>query len=203
MSRNPKRQSETINQRNEPLNKSEKERHTWWRLRIGALTRIFGSRYGGRTLYQFSDDDAGREDLRILLDHYVYSNPLAVTRVIKTRAPWLADTECEDLIDRVARSPRYWTSEALAGALRLTEAERIKLGGVPTIGAIDVTRRQRNKLRKDKNRIRMANARRAVGAIPRAAYEANGASRTKPWENAGISRATYYRRLKERRVCAQ
>lgn len=183
--------------------RSKKDDRTWWRIRIGALTKIFGARYGDDKLYQFSDDDAGREDLRILLNHYVYSNPLAIPRVIKSRAPWLTDSEREDLMAEVSRSPRYWTSEALAQALRLTEAERTALGGVPTIGAIDVTPRQRRKLRKDRNRIRMANARRAAGAMPRAAYEANSARRTKPWENAGISRATYYRRLKERRVCAQ
>lgn len=33
-------------------------------------------------------------------------------------------------------------------------------------------------------------------AVPRAEYEANGISRSKPWEAFGISRATWYRRGK-------
>jgi hypothetical protein len=71
---------------------SDKRRRGWWRTRTGALTKVFGSplRYGGGKLYQLTDDDAGREDLHILLDHYVQSNPAAMPRVIKARAPWLS-----------------------------------------------------------------------------------------------------------------
>ncbi len=38
--------------------------------------------------------------------------------------------------------------------------------------------------------------RRAAGAVTRAEYEANSVSKQKPWENLGISRATYYRKQK-------
>ena len=56
----------------------KKRRREYHRARIGALTKVFGgaARYGDGKLYQFADDDAGREDLRILLDHYAYSNPV-------------------------------------------------------------------------------------------------------------------------------
>ena len=44
--------------------------------------------------------------------------------------------------------------------------------------------------------------RRAAGALPRAIWLAmNPISRERPWEAEGISRATWYRRLKERRDC--
>ncbi len=81
-------------------------RRGWWRTRIGALNKVFGGRfrYGNGRLYQFNDDSGGREDLRILLDHYAYSNPLAMPRVIKARAPWLSESERESLINQVGSS---------------------------------------------------------------------------------------------------
>ena len=178
---------------------AERHRRGWWNARIGALTKVFGGtlRYGGGGLYQFTDDDAGREDLHILLDHYAYSNPLATPRVIKARAPWLSEPERESLMDQVGRFPRYWTSPALAEALRLTEAERVALGGVPTIGAIDVTPEQRREKRKDRDKERKAAVRRAKGAKPREKYLADAKSQTKPWEADGISRSAWERRRRK------
>jgi hypothetical protein len=178
--------------------KDEKRRRGWWRTRIGALTKIFGGplRYGDGKLYQLTDDDAGREDLHILLDHYAYSNPLAIPRVIKARAPWLTGSERDSLMEQVGRGPRYWTSAALAEALRLTEAERVALGGVPTIGAVDVTPEQRKQIRKERNTEGKRRKRRAAGMKPREQYLAASKSRPEPWKAAGISRATWFRRQK-------
>jgi hypothetical protein len=163
--------------------------------RIGALTKVFGNRYGGGKLYRFTEDDAGREDLRILLDHYAHSNPIAIPRIIKARAPFLMETERETMLDMVARFPRHWTSPALAEALNLTEKERIALGGVRTIGAVDVTPQQRAQKRKDRDRDRKRRKRRAALIQPRAEWlAANSKSREKPWEAAGMSRRTWYRK---------
>jgi hypothetical protein len=181
---------------------SDKRRRGWWNARKGALTKVFGSRfrYGNGTLYQFTDDDAGREDLRILLDHYAYSNPQAIQRVIKARAPWLTGSERESLIEQAGR---YWTSAALAEALRLTEAERIALGGVPTIGAIDVTPERRMELRKQRDTERKRQKRRAAKMQSRAQYlAANSISRTKPWLADNVSRATWYRQHRETTLSA-
>jgi len=154
------------------------------RMRIGGLTRVYGfrTRYGGSRLYEFSDDDAGREDLRILLDHYALSNPAAMPRIAKTRAPWMSESERAQLIEQVGRSPRYWTSKALAKALNLTKAERLAMGGVPTICACDVTDDERKAERRRIDRERKARKRRAAGITPHAA----SASQTKPWESAGF-----------------
>jgi hypothetical protein len=97
--------------------KAEKRRRGWWRTRIGALTKIYGGpfRYGGGGLYQFTDDDAGRDDLRILLDHYAYSNPLAIPRIIKARVPWLTESERESLMEQVGRSPQTGWNQGTAG----------------------------------------------------------------------------------------
>ena len=46
---------------------------------------------------------------------------------------------------------------------------------------------------RDRDRDRQTSRRRAAGAIDRETYEANSASRQKPWEALGMSRASWYR----------
>jgi hypothetical protein len=48
--------------------------------------------------------------------------------------------------------------------------------------------------RRERHRLDEETRRRALGAMPRPAYEANALSRAKPWEAQGISRRTWYRR---------
>jgi hypothetical protein len=96
-------------------------------------------------------------------------------------------------VKQVGCSPRYWTSPALSEALRLTEAERVALGGVPTIGAVDVTTEQRKEMRKARNKERKRRKRRAAGMRP----QSESISRAKPWEKEGISRAKWYRQRRE------
>ena len=174
-------------------NGKKNRRRGWWRTRIGALNKVFGgpSRYGDGKLYQFADDDAGREDLQILLDHYASSNPAAVPRVIKARAPWLSESERESLIGSCP--PRYWDSPSLADTLGLTEAERSALGGVPTIGAVDVTPNERKALRLQRNKQRRQKKRLAAGVKP----QSESVSRAKPWLAETVSRAKWYRNRRE------
>ena len=84
--------------------------------------------------------------------------------------------------------------------MRLSYAERLLLK-ITTIGSFDADKVTRTKLaadrRRERNRLRAADKRRAEGAIPRVVYEANSLSRTKPWEADGISRSTYDRRRKK------
>jgi hypothetical protein len=59
----------------------EKKNRVVSKIRIGALHTLFADRYtGGREDYVFPDDDAGLEDLKILLHHYAWSNPSAIAR---------------------------------------------------------------------------------------------------------------------------
>lgn len=177
--------------------KDDKRRRGWWRVRIGALNKVFGGelRYGGGKLYEFTDDDAGREDLCILLDHYAHSNPGAIPRVIKARAPWLAQSERETLL---AHAGRYWKSPELAKALGLMEWERVKLGGVPTIGAVDMSPEERKATRKHRDLKRKLRKRRAAGMK----RQADSISRKKPWKAECISRSTWYRRRRETTLSA-
>jgi len=83
--------------------------------------------------------------------------------------------------------------DRLAQWLGLTFEVRQKLS-ITTIGAIDMPKRARKKLRKAKDRARKEAKRRAQGARP----QAESLSQTRPWKEAGMSRRTWYRQNKQR-----
>ena len=83
-------------------------------------------------------------------------------------------------------------TDKLGSRLNLVDVERQKLG-ITTIRAVDVDKAQLLERRKQKDRERKERCRRAGGAKPRAQYEAQSLSRTKPWEALGMKRAKWYR----------
>jgi hypothetical protein len=160
--------------------------------RIGALNKLFSDRYGGREGYVFPDDDAGAEDLEILLQHYRTTNPLAMRRIIKLRAPWMSEAEAAQLLEKVETYPRRWRAETLGRLLNFTgdEWKRLRLR---TIAPVDMTDDERRKFSTQLNTEKRRLRRLAKGMKTRAEWlEEN--NRTKPWEELGISKATYYRR---------
>lgn len=161
-------------------------------LRLGDLSRVFRSRYGGVRL---PDDDAGRDDIRLAVDHLAsLPHPAkAIVRWLETWAPWLTLAEHRQIIADGIANQRNWKADALAWRLRLTKEERRMLG-ITTIGAIDEGKAARTKRRRDRDRERKAAARLAAGARPRKHYEGASAERAMPWKAEGISRATWYRR---------
>jgi hypothetical protein len=101
------------------------------------------------------DDDAGREDAQIALDHLA---SLAAARGRMTAwitlwAPWLSTGEAKIMIDASLTGQRYWKADRLAWRLRLTAADRSTLG-ITTIGAIDLPKTAREEARKRKARER-------------------------------------------------
>ena len=69
------------------------------RLRYGALMKLFRHRYGD----QFPDDDAGREDLLVLLCVVSLAQSGAdkkMAHTIEMWAPWLSSDEAAEYIDR-------------------------------------------------------------------------------------------------------
>jgi hypothetical protein len=167
---------------------AERSRRAFQRLRIGDLNKLFRHRYGGDESWTFPDDDAGRDDLRILADHYVTSNPLRFAKVVAMRAPWMTGAELGDFLADVGRFPRFWTIGDLTEEFGLAESERKALG-VRTIRAIDMTPEQREEAQKLREKERKKAMRRTNGAKP----HDESAARTKPWETAGVSRRTWYR----------
>jgi hypothetical protein len=169
----------------------------WHPVRIGDLHKLFRRRYGDQ--YEFPDDDAGREDLRVLVDHYSLACPSVIPKVLKERAPWLTGIERDDFLQEVTRHPRFWPSRELAIKLNLAEAERGRLK-IQTIAAVDVTDEERTQMRKTSNAELQRAKRRAQGAKSRDERLASSKSRTKPWLALGLGRSVYYAKLKAGRL---
>lgn len=120
-------------------------------LRLRDLCSLFRARYG----HMLPDDDAGRDDCGIALAH-IASLAAARGRMSAWLAewcPWMTTGEARTMGDYALTSPRYWTADSLAWRLRLTAADRATLG-ITTIGAIDLPKQARAKLRKRKARDR-------------------------------------------------
>jgi len=161
-------------------------------LRIRELDRLFTARYD----HTLPNDDAGRDDIVLVAHHLVRCPGEPARRVrnwIELRAPWMTSDVAAEIIRLVMANPLNWPADTLAHRLGLTEAERRRLL-IRTIGAIDMTKEEREKARRLRQRQRDNARRRALGAKPRAEYEANSISRKKPWLAFGISRRTWYRR---------
>lgn len=159
-------------------------------LRIADLSTIFRSRWG----VVLPDDDAGRDDIKLAVDHLAaLAHPArAITRWLETWGPWLTLAEHRQIIADGIANQRHWKADALAWRLRLTREERRMLG-ITTIGAIDHGKAARTKLRRDRDKARKAAKRRAAGSVARSEYEGGSVEKTKPWIAEGISRRTWYR----------
>lgn len=160
-------------------------------LRIADLSTIFRSRYG----IVLPDDDAGRDDIKLAVDHLAsLAHPAkAITRWLETWAPWMTLREQREVISEGIAGQRNWTADGLGWRLRLTKEERTMLC-ITTIGAFDMPKAARTKRRKEKDRERKAAKRRAAGAVARSDYEKQSLEASKPWVAEGISRRTWYRR---------
>ena len=164
--------------------------------RIGDLNKLFASRYGGnRESYVFPDDDAGLEDLKILLHHYALNNPLAMSRIFKLRAPWMDEAAANRCLEQIEAFPQKWRTDTLGRKLNLTGAEWRTLR-LRTIAPVDMTRQERVAFSQALARQRRQAKRRSKGKKPRAEYLAKSLSHTKPWLAHNISRSTWYRRGK-------
>lgn len=163
-------------------------------LRLNDLAKLYRARWG----YELPDDDAGRDDLEIALNHLA-NLPHPQRRIelwAKLWAPWLTISELDQIAQPVLMRPQIYTADALGWKLRLSAVDRQRLG-ITTIGAYDQSKAERTKRRKKLERQRKANARLSKGAKARKVYEAQSISRAKPWKAEGISRATWYRRQRE------
>ena len=163
-------------------------------LRVRDLNRLFQARYG----LTLPDDDAGRDDAAVMAHHLVGlpGNPAErITHWLELKAPWFMIGETKALIAETITHPMRWRADKLAWRMRLTAADRKALR-ITTIGAIDASKGQRSAQRRDRKRKAEEARRRAKGAKPRTEYEASAISRQKPWEAAGMSRATWYRQLR-------
>jgi hypothetical protein len=116
-------------------------------------------------------------------------------------APIFDNLEIHIAAELAKRRDRLARADDLAEILDLKYADRQRLA-VCTIGAVDVSKRERAAARKqrkrERDRIRAAIKRRKRGAVSREEYLAESLSRTRPWEREGISRSTWERRRRRR-----
>jgi hypothetical protein len=148
------------------------------------LEMVFTQRYRS---WQLPNDDAGRADLRIMLDHLALRGEDHARRWAELKAPWMPEAELDDMVDDVGEG-KFWTPAALGKALNLTNAERMRLD-IRTIRPVDRTKKQLEQDCRERHAKAEAARRAKAGAKP----QATSAERMQPWKTAGISRAKWYR----------
>lgn len=153
------------------------------------------------------DDDAGRDDLEVLLSYVAEVNGLTdpigrATREAMDWAPWMSKEEATRLAEHALRNPIRLIADDLAERLGVTYAMRTDLG-LTTIGAIDVNKADRAQRRHERKREGMQATRRKAGVKPRDEYLANALSTTKPWEAEGVCRKTWERRRARQRALVE
>lgn len=162
-------------------------------LRISELKRYLRLRYGD----ELPDDDAGRQDLVILLNHVAHNRTDPGGKMLgfgRRWAPSMAPNEAEALIAMILAKPRKYTPKRLGELLRLTEAERRQLC-ITTIRAFDATNQSMAEDAKRKDReYQKAKRDEKCSGRPRGRPKSEGVP---AWVAAGASsRATFYRNLK-------
>ncbi|MDO8596405.1 MAG: hypothetical protein Q7R45_07260 [Sulfuricaulis sp.] len=165
-------------------------------IRIGELTRLFDDRWGRVHIPEGND---GYQAARIMVHHIGHLRrdvPRRISAWLQCCTPWMDLAERENLIRDVEECPIKWTADKLAWKLRVNEATRSRLR-LTTIGAIDFTKAQRAARRAERKRVNRQASRRAAGTRPRAEYLAGLPKSRQLWVEAGISRATWYRRQRE------
>ncbi|QIG97524.1 hypothetical protein [Bradyrhizobium sp. 6(2017)] len=140
--------------------------------------------------------DDGWNWLTIAANHiaFVYRKPaaqLAAAVAWGRRFTPLPLNAVKVLAEQAIAEPCMPTADKLAEQLQLDYATRMSLG-ITTIGAIDCDKAKRAALRRNRAADRESARRAKAGAVP----HSNSAERTKPWLALGISRRTYYRKVK-------
>jgi hypothetical protein len=181
------------------------------RLRLGELRKLLRDRCGS----VLPDDDAGREYLRKLLLPISLGPYEAIRRPGATQlwgptdrmraeierwAPWMSEDEARELRLDINAMP-MWQRKPMASTvgerLNVPYAERARLG-LRTIGPCDMTEAAMALIRKQKKRQRDKLRRQLQGQQSRADYlAAHNKSKEQPWVEKGISRRTYYYRIKQ------
>jgi hypothetical protein len=182
------------------------------RLRLGDLRKLLQDRCRGPVL---PDDDAGRDYLRELLlpislgpneavkrSHAIeiWGPTDRMLREIELRAPWMREDEALKLLDEINLMPMWQRkpkARTLGERLQVFYGERARLQ-LRTIGPCDMTDAAMALIRKQKKRQQDRLRRQLRGAKSRAVYLANHrTSKEQPWLALGISRATWYRQIKQ------
>ena len=164
------------------------------RWRLSQLTRLFNDRYGPH----FPDDDAGQDDLEVLLYPVSLHPTHAVenmTNIIETKAPWLQDADgkinakARSIIADITNLPLYWrkpNGREVGERVRLTNAKREELKLWQML-PMDMSDEQLAEHNKTKKRNRETLRRRKDGIRPRVDYLAEAKAKKTRWKSRNQS----------------
>lgn len=119
-----------------------------------------------------------------------HAEPNAASAWIELWCPTLDPDEQAQIVTDAAAKRTFWRADAIARLLDVTMNERTVLG-LRTVGAIDCDKRQRTLARKQRDRDRKRAARAAASK-----RRPVSVAKIEPWTEAGLSRATWFRRKK-------
>lgn len=110
--------------------------------RVRDLRRALTDRCGRH----LPNDETGRRLLAIVIDHALLIAPDLAQRMALQLLPQITDAEVAYMIDKAGKG-RMWQAKALANALGLTEATRLRLQ-ITTIAAMNCSRAERKKAKR-------------------------------------------------------
>jgi hypothetical protein len=176
-----------------------------WELRLAELQRLREHRWFGHL-------PEGQRDLWMLLagvaTSYLVPGPMVRREVVAladeaTGGRWHERETLARMSAVIGRAEQAARGEKVAYGGRLVDPRyRFRTATiVELLGITEVEMRACGfrhlvspEIRRERHRLDEKTRRRALGAMPRQAYEANALSRAKPWEAQGISRRTWERR---------
>lgn len=108
--------------------------------------------------------------------------------------------EVEKAVERARLSPLrgFMSGDALARFLKVSR-EEVECLGLRVVNGVDFTSADRRERRRQSSIQRKEDKRRQSGSIPRDEYLGNSVTRLAPWQELGISRASFYRKPKQER----
>jgi hypothetical protein len=162
--------------------------------RVREIRRWLDFRYGEI----LPEDDAGRDDLLVLINYVVQVNrgdPIgaAVTEA-RGWAPWLDSIEAQCLAEEALRRPIKFKADTLATRLGVTHELRTLLG-FKTIGACDLTRSQRDQAARQRRTDAERDRRRKKGVKPRDEYESKARALRAEAATLGVSYEALRKRM--------
>lgn len=164
-------------------------------LRIRDLSRLRAGRYGEI----LPDTPDARRMITIVAQHMARlpgTDPLrTIPGWLNLYAPFMTKSQTLEILTQCIDHPTKWRAKELGFALKLNAADRARLK-ITTIAPYDLSPKQLSEQSKERAKLAKRIARRLKGVKPREQYIEEIQAMPKPWIANGISRATYFRRLK-------
>jgi hypothetical protein len=166
-------------------------------IQIKEARRLMRHRHGA----PMRDTELARHDVRFLaaLMARLSGGAKRFHNFATVEAPWLDRAEIDRVWAAATADPPHVTAHKIAQHFELTWQERVTVGirNLPAVDAKgDTLRKLKAERRRELDRARKRRKRAKQGKVNRKQYLAAALTRSRPWEREGISRATWYRRVR-------